>query len=63
MPKEGQKTLTISGKTLKTLERYYKEELSKSMYRISFAEFVTKHAIRDIEKGEEGKEHFHRGGV
>jgi hypothetical protein len=29
MPKEGQKTVTISGKTLKTLERYYKEELSK----------------------------------
>jgi hypothetical protein len=50
MPNEGQKTVTISGKTLKTLERYYKEELSKSMYNISFAEFVTKHAIRDIER-------------
>ena len=63
MPKEGQKTVTISGKTLKALERYYKEELSKSMYHISFAEFVTKHAIRDIERGVEGKEHFPRGGV
>jgi hypothetical protein len=28
------------------------------MYHISFAEFVTKHAMRDIERGEEGKEHF-----
>lgn len=57
MPKEGQKTLTISGKTLKTLERYYKDELGKSMYHISFAEFVTKHAIRDIERGGEDSEH------
>ena len=51
MPQEGQKSITVSGKVLKTLERYYKDELSKSMYHISFAEFVTKHAIRDIERG------------
>jgi hypothetical protein len=50
VPKAGQKTITVSGKTLKTLERYYREELDKSLYHISFAEFVTKHAIRDIER-------------
>ncbi|CAN5359770.1 hypothetical protein BH18THE2_BH18THE2_37170 [soil metagenome] len=56
MPKEGQKTVTIGGKTLKTLDRYYREEQSKSMYHISFAEFVTKHAIRDIEREKQDSE-------
>jgi hypothetical protein len=50
MPREGQKTVTIGGKTLKILERFYKKELIKSLYHISFAEFITKHAIRDIER-------------
>jgi hypothetical protein len=50
MPKEGQKTVTLSGEALKMLGRYYKEELNRSMYRISFAEFTTKHAIRDLQR-------------
>jgi hypothetical protein len=57
MAKIKQKTVTISGeKVLEILEKYYKEESDKSMYHISFAEFLTRHAIRDIEreKGEGG---------
>lgn len=50
MPKEGQKSITLGGKTLAALERYYKKELSRSMYKISFAEFVSAHALRDIER-------------
>jgi hypothetical protein len=51
MAKTKQKTVTISGKkVLEVLERYYKEESDKSMHRISFAEFLTRHAIRDIER-------------
>jgi hypothetical protein len=51
MAKAKQKTVTISGKkVLEVLERYYKEESDKSMHRISFAEFLTRHAIRDIER-------------
>lgn len=53
MPQKGQKTITITGKILTDLERYYKKELSTSMYSISFSEFVCKHALRDIERGEE----------
>ena len=49
MAKEGYRTITIGKQSLKTLEKYYKEEVSKSMYDISFAEFIIKHAIRDIE--------------
>lgn len=51
MAKAKQKTVTISGeKVLEVLERYYKEELDKSTHRISFAEFLTRHVIRDIER-------------
>lgn len=50
MAKPGQKTITLTGKTLKALEGYYKKELSQSMYKISFAEFVSAHALRDIER-------------
>ena len=50
MPKPGQKTITLTGKTLASLEKYYKKESSESMYTISFAEFVSKHALRDIER-------------
>jgi hypothetical protein len=50
MPKPGQKTVTLGGKTLAALERYYKKELSSSMYKISFAEFVSAHALRDLER-------------
>ena len=50
MPKEGQKSITLGGKTLVTLEKYYKKELSTSMYKISFAEFVSAHALRDMER-------------
>ena len=57
MAKTKQKTVTISGKkVLEVLERYYKEESDKSMHRISFAEFLTRHAIRDIEREEGGGE-------
>jgi hypothetical protein len=47
---EGQKSITIGGKTLAALEKYYKKELSTSMYKISFAEFVSAHALRDLER-------------
>lgn len=50
MPKPGQKTVTLGGKTLAALEKYYKKELSTSMYKISFAEFVSAHALRDLER-------------
>ena len=40
MAKPGQKTITLTGKTLIALEKYYKKELGTSMYKISFAEFV-----------------------
>lgn len=50
MAKPGQKTVTLTGKTLKALETYYKKELSTSMYKISFAEFVSAHALRDLER-------------
>ena len=50
MPKPGQKTVTFGGKTLAVLEKYYKKELSSSMYKISFAEFVSVHALRDLER-------------
>ena len=50
MAKPGQKTVTLTGKTLKALEAYYKKELSTSMYKISFAEFVSAHALRDLER-------------
>jgi hypothetical protein len=46
---EGQKSITIGGKTLASLEKYYKNELSTSIYKISFAEFVSAHALRDLE--------------
>ena len=48
MAKPGQKTITLTGKTLIALEKYYKKELSTSMYKISFAEFVSAHALRDL---------------
>jgi voltage-gated potassium channel len=47
---EGQKSITIGGETLAALEKYYKKELSSSMYKISFAEFVSAHALRDLER-------------
>jgi hypothetical protein len=50
MAKPGQKTITLTGKTLLALEKYYKKELSTSMYKISFAEFVSAHALRDLER-------------
>ena len=50
MAKPGQKTITLTGKTLIALEKYYKKELSTSMYKISFAEFVSAHALRDLER-------------
>jgi hypothetical protein len=50
MAKPGQKTITLTGKTLLALEKYYKKELSSSMYKISFAEFVSAHALRDLER-------------
>ena len=56
MPKEGQKSITIGGKTLAALEKYYKKELSTSMYRISFAEFISAHALRDLERTASGAE-------
>ena len=51
MAKPGQKTITLTGKTLASLEKYYKKESNESLYSISFAEFVAKHALRDIERG------------
>ena len=48
MAKPGQKTITLSGKTLKTLEDYYKKELRSN--KISFAEFVSAHALKDLER-------------
>ena len=50
MSKPGQKTVTFGGKTLAALEKYYKKELNTSMYKISFAEFVSAHALRDLER-------------
>jgi hypothetical protein len=51
MPKKGQKTVTLSGESLKELEIYYEDELKTSFYKISFAQFITAHALRDIERG------------
>jgi Na+-transporting methylmalonyl-CoA/oxaloacetate decarboxylase gamma subunit len=53
---EGQKSIMIGGKTLAALEKYYKKELSTSMYKISFAEFVSAHALRDLERAAAGAE-------
>jgi hypothetical protein len=51
MAKEKQRTVTLSGeKGLRILERRYKKELDKSVYRISFAQFLMKHAIENIER-------------
>jgi voltage-gated potassium channel Kch len=51
---EGQKSITLGGNTLAALEKYYKKELSTSMYKISFAEFVSAHALRDLERTASG---------
>ena len=51
---EGQKSITIGGKTLAALGKYHKNELSTSMYKISFAEFVSAHALRDLERTASG---------
>ena len=51
MAKEKQRTVTLSGeKGLRILERRYKKELDKSVYRISFAQFLMRHAIENIER-------------
>ena len=47
---EGQKSITIGGNTLAALEKHYKKELSTSTYKISFPEFVSAHALRDLER-------------
>jgi len=51
---EGQKIITLGGKTLAALENYYKKELGTNMYKISFAEFVSAHALRDLERTASG---------
>ena len=49
MPQRGQKTITISGKTLKKLEQKYLLEVAKQP-KLSFASFIAESAIIELER-------------
>lgn len=49
MPKPGQKTITVSGKSLTELERKYNTEKSKNP-NLSFAAFVSESALIELER-------------
>ena len=49
MPQKGQKTITISGKTLKKLEQKYQSEVTKQ-HKLSFASFIAESAIIELER-------------
>jgi hypothetical protein len=49
MPQPGQKTITVSGKTLKKLEELYKIEKNKNTIR-SFASFISESALIELER-------------
>ena len=49
MPQKGQKTITISGKTLKKLEQKYQLEVTKQP-NLSFASFIAESAIIELER-------------
>ncbi len=55
MPKPGQKTVTMSGAPLKTLEAKYEEE-KKVRPNLSFAAFVTESALMELERRDMLKE-------
>ena len=48
MPQAGQKSLTLGGETLRRLKEHYVKENSESPYPISFAQFISSHALNDI---------------
>lgn len=43
------KKITVSGKNLEMLEKYYKDTVSDMEYEISFSEFLCKNAIWNLE--------------
>lgn len=49
MPNKGQKTITVSGETLKNLEKRYELEKRKNP-KISFASFISDSAIIELER-------------
>jgi hypothetical protein len=49
MPKPGQKTVTVSGKALRELERRYKLEKTEHP-NLSFATFVSESALIELER-------------
>lgn len=49
MPQRGQKTITVSGKTLKKLEHKYQLERTKQP-NLSFASFIAESAIIELER-------------
>lgn len=49
MPQKGQKTITISGKTLQKLEQKYHLQVAKQP-RLSFASFIAESAIIELER-------------
>ena len=49
MPQKGQKTITISGKTLQKLEQKYHLQLAKQP-SLSFASFIAESAIIELER-------------
>ena len=49
MPQKGQKTITISGKTLQKLEKKYHLQVAKQP-SLSFASFIAESAIIELER-------------
>ena len=49
MPQKGQKTITISGKTLQKLEKKYYLQVAKQP-SLSFASFIAESAIIELER-------------
>jgi len=49
LPNKGQKTITVSGETLKNLEKRYELEKRKNP-KISFASFISDSAIIELER-------------
>ncbi|HKQ22206.1 MAG TPA: hypothetical protein VJS91_09215 [Nitrososphaeraceae archaeon] len=49
MPNKGQKTITVSGETLKKLQKKYDLEKQKNP-KISFASFISDSAIIELER-------------
>jgi hypothetical protein len=49
LPQKGQKTITISGKTLQKLEQKYRSQVAKQP-NLSFASFIAESAIIELER-------------